>query len=369
MRSFQGWIAPVGLALTLTCSGLYAADQPAASPASTPPPAVTATPATPTLPPLAPVAVAPAVECGPNCAASPGGAALPAPQMIGGFVSGPYYGVGLIPRAAPEGPLPTARIPHLGRGSFAIAENESPRPQDRIFATYNYVNSVGIFSTTGTPLAHADLHREVIGFEKAYFDDRVSFGLRAPLLQTRGAGLSDSDFGDLTLIGKLALLNNRTTGDVVSIGVAVTTANGPDASLPDDPTFHTTLVQPFVGYLWNFERLYLHGFSAIIIPSDAKDVTLLTNDIGLGYRLLGGDDGGRWITSLTPTIEAHVATPLTHRGLSNGQVIGFPDLFVLTSGVHIGLGSRSTLSTGFAVPLSGPRIFDYGVMAQLNINF
>ncbi len=51
------------------------------------------------------------------------------------------------------------------RLSFKIAENESPRPVDRVFVTYNYYNDVDVFHFGSS---RSDLHREMIGFEKTF---------------------------------------------------------------------------------------------------------------------------------------------------------------------------------------------------------
>src|SRR5262249_42311373 len=56
-------------------------------------------------------------------------------------------------------------VPQSGRGPYKIAENESPRPQDRVFLSYNYFNDT---STAFSGLPHSDLHRETFGFEKTF---------------------------------------------------------------------------------------------------------------------------------------------------------------------------------------------------------
>jgi hypothetical protein len=139
--------------------------------------------------------------------------------------------------------------------------------------------------------------------------------------------------------------------------------------LADGSHLHITLLQPYVGYIWNSGRFYAEGFTAVIVPSDARDVTLLTNDVGFGYRAYSDRNCDAWLTELTPTLELHLTDPLNHRGLNGGGEFGFPDIFVLTSGAHIGVGKRSTLNVGFALPLTGPKPFDFEVIAQFNARF
>ena len=69
------------------------------------------------------------------------------------------------------------------------------------------------------------LNREVVGFEKTLFGSDISLGVRLPFLQTSGAagtGIAGDIVGDLTLIGKYAVINNRETGNVLSLGLALT---------------------------------------------------------------------------------------------------------------------------------------------------
>ena len=112
-----------------------------------------------------------------------------------------------------------------------------------------------------------------------------------------------------------------------------------------------------------------HGFSSIIIPTDSRDVTLSTGSLAFGYEVFrAACPGESLINYVTPTIEGHATIPLNHRGINNTPT-GFPDLFVLTNGVHIGLGRSADLTLGVAVPLTGPKLFDIEGMALLNFRF
>jgi hypothetical protein len=294
-----------------------------------------------------------------------------------------------VTRVVPVTALSTVRVPIAGTGALKVAENESPQPQDRVFLTYNFYDHLkgtgspgrmeaaqGI-NVNGTPILvnnvipgvaapRADLHREVFGFEKTFLDGNASFGLRAPVFQLVGDDpFRMQDFGDVTLLFKYAFYNDRCTGNILSAGLAVTAPTGPDV-----PTIagniHPVLLQPFTGFLWNKDRVYVHGFTSLAVPTDDRDVTLLFNDVGIGYWLYRCKEN-RFITSIAPTLEAHITTPLNHRGATDPIIV--PDLTVLTGGLHFGLSGRSTLTLGVATPVTGPRTYDVEAMAQFNWRF
>jgi hypothetical protein len=298
-----------------------------------------------------------------------------AETLLGDLAGGSYFTtVVVIPPASGLSNVATTRlvrVPAVGRGSFKITENESPRPLDRVFINYEYYNHLltGPASNGDVSTVHPNLHRETFGFEKTLFDSRASFGLRVPLFQTvdSGGALQSSDVGDLTFIGKFAFFDNRSTGNLLSGGLAVTAPTGPDEILADGSRLHSTLLQPYLGYVFTAGQFYLEGFTAVIVPTDSRDVTLFTEDIGVGYHLF---DGPRdtFIRQITPTFELHLTDPLDHRGLNNPSGLGFPDILILTTGAHLEL-SRAILTLGAAVPVTGPKVFDIEAIAQLNWRF
>jgi len=322
----------------------------------------------------------------------------------------------------------------LSRGSFKIAENESPQPQDRFFVTYNYFHDVparplgstgeltllpqspnfrafgpgpfplattltGTLNGTGAPgsltTASAsggyDVHRQTVGFEKTLFDGRASAGLRVPVFQsdpafatafdpqrlaafqsqtttgrnlTADADLDNSRIGDLSAVFKYAIINEPACGSALSTGLVVTVPTGGGIPLADGSRLTSALLQPFVGALRTWDRLFVHGFSAVAVGTDARDVTLWFNDIGLGYFVYRADDG--FITAIAPTAEAHLTT-----GLGDDRSAGVfaNDILVLTGGVNVGLGGRATLTAGVATPVTGPRPNRVEAVVQFNWGF
>ena len=111
----------------------------------------------------------------------------------------------------------------------------------------------------------------------------------------------DTAFGDLSLITKYAFWQSHCTGSLLSGGVSVTFPTGPQvfAGSPSITGSHSVILQPYLGYIFNRERWYAHGFSSVSIATQANDVTFLANDFGLGYRLYKACDPCASLTSVT----------------------------------------------------------------------
>lgn len=278
--------------------------------------------------------------------------------MIGDIVSGGY---GALTRNS-SGSV-TSRVPLAGRGAFKIAENESPRPVDRVFLSYNHYNDVNGFGGPG-----GNLNRGVFGFEKTFLEGNASIGVRMPFLQTEGFGSGGLDgFGDLTVILKYAFLNDCNTGNVFSGGVAVTAPTGISPALYNGDRYDATLIQPWLGFIFNADRLYVHGFTSYVHSTDSADVNLYTADVGVGFRLYQGCEDAI-LTSIIPTVEAHANIPLDGSDRYTSTIY-FPDSIVLTGGVHIGLCNRSFLTLGAGLPITGPRPYGAEYLAQYNLRF
>ncbi|MBV9126384.1 MAG: hypothetical protein JO112_23800 [Planctomycetes bacterium] len=414
------------------------------------------------------------------------------PEMIGDFQGGFTFINVLQPVTiqAHDVRLPTAtffapadltvrvRVPNPNEGGFKIADNESPRPEDRLFLNYNYYNNIGHFgggfaggpipitaginsvtniqlpffqgtltppqltdflifrtlaaqslplyneyvhqvilsqdllklrnpspalqaalnrirttfgiTATSVPVpasdfqllgasglvlsgavvqpgSPTDLHREMIGFEKTFLDGNASIGLRAPAFEQEGDGsFRRADFGDLSVVFKYAFLNDEDTGNVLSGGMVVTAPTGADITYLSNSHIHPTRLQPYLGGILNLNRFYLQGFTAVEVPTDARDATYLFNDLGAGYSLYRSSD--RWISAIVPQVEVHVNTPLNHRGLDSAP-IGAIDVVDLTAGTTIFAGEHSALTIGAVTPVTGPKPFDIEALAQFNLRF
>lgn len=245
-------------------------------------------------------------------------------------------------------------------GAYKITENESPRPYDRVYMTYNYFNNVN-----GT---NAGIHREMFGFERAVMDGNASFGMRLPIFeQSSGSDLGVRGFGNLNLIGKYAFINDTETGNVLSGGMLLNLPTGRQTNV-GSATITEVVLEPYLGYIYNAMGgdLFVQGFSAVAVPTDGRDVTIMFNDIAVDYWLVRNEEGGT-VTGIVPTFETHINTPLNHRGV-NSTPFGIQDSIVFTEGVHI-LMPRSVLTLGVAQPITGPKPFDIEAVAQFNLRY
>jgi len=268
--------------------------------------------------------------------------------------------------------------------SAKIAENESPRPLDRLFFSFNYYNNVdrSTLSTNGASVHNIGYFRYTFGVEKTFLDGDFSVGLRAPIntIDADGRvtggiaapGITDTEFGDLSILLKGVLAQNRVTGSLISAGLEVTTATGP-RHFPGAPAEAILVngqrgvsLQPFVGAIWNSGSFFVHGFSSIEIPTSHKDALLLFNDIGVGYYVYRNGETDRLLTAIVPTFELHVNDPLRDRGSAN---IGGPDIVDLTAGATFEFSRCASLAVGFVTPLTGPKPFDFEILTHLNVRF
>jgi hypothetical protein len=280
------------------------------------------------------------------------------------------------PAPRPVQARPAALVPWV-RGD-KIAENESPRPQDRLYLSFNFWDNLNasVNRRLGAGLDNLRVYRETFGLEKTFLDGTASIGLRLPLntLTADGipptTGVTTTDIGDLSIILKAALWQDDATGRLFSAGLLVTAPTGPDlfAGTGSGPP-HSTTLQPFVGYVWTLDRWYLHGFSALDIPTDGGEATLLYNDVGIGYLLYRTPEPDDFLTAIVPTLEVHVNTPLNHRGALRPDGSGTPDVVDLTLGSNFEFRDRTRLAVGVVTPVTGPKPFDFEVLAQFRMRF
>src|SRR5512135_249462 len=360
-------------------------------------PAAPGGPVTPgTTGPAAPPVSAPS----PLSPSEPGAGALPSfaslslrtpPEILGD--QGPISVLQLGPTVPEVPPVPGAPSRRLATGApprgaallpfirqFKIAEMESPRPIDRVYFSFNFYDNLNasINRRLGSSVSNLRVYREFFGLEKTFWDQRASVGLRFPLNSLTadsrfpGLGGTHTAVGDLGVILKYAWWDDRETGDLISSGLLITAPTGP-ASFAGSPStvrgLHDTTLQPFVGFIWNRGEFYLQGFSSVDVPIDTRDVTIYYNDLSAGYFVYHDRGPGRLFTGLAPTLEAHVTTPLNHRGFHLSDPVGTPDVVDLTYGLNVEVRGRSYLRTGIVTPVTGPRPFSLEVLVQYSLRF
>ncbi len=256
-------------------------------------------------------------------------------------------------------------------GAIKVTDNESPRPVDRVYYSYNFFNLVN--RSLNPDIVPMELYRHVVGLEKTFLNGFASVGLRLPIVELFGPrDVTSRDFADMTIVTKMAIWNDRVTGNVFSTGLLITVPTGPAQTLISPGSgnrmiLDDTILQPFIGGILNAtDRLYVHGFSAIAVPTDSKDATVMWNDIGLGYWFLRRPDS-RLIQGLAPTVELHVNTPLNHRGTSSPPIGVFDSVDLIAGGYLI--FARSALGGAVGMPLTGPKPFGVEVVAQYTMRF
>jgi hypothetical protein len=280
------------------------------------------------------------------------------------------------PGGPPTGPVPGAILVPSLRG-FKIADNGSPVPRDRVFFSFNYYDNV---NAAANRLHDADLHnvqfyRETLGLEKACLGGAASLELRLPVntlsadSTVPGLGGTNTAVGDLTGIVKYAFIRNP-AGTWVSSGLAVTTPTGPNsfAGSSQVVNLHSTRLQPFLGYYCARGAFYVQGFFALDVPTDSRDVTILYNDLGVGYFCYQSTDPGAVLSGVAPTLEVHLNDPLNHRGvLRFADPAGTPDVMDLTAGANFVFCRRARLALGVVAPLTGPKPFDVEAIGQFRL--
>jgi hypothetical protein len=311
------------------------------------------------------------------------GAATQAFAMIGDI--SPFY-LGGRASASPVGP-PTPPGPRGGSPiypsirNFKISENMSPRPQDRVFFNFNYYNGLNntVNSRDLSPVTRMKAYIYNFGVEKTFCDGMGSIGIRVPIDNLTADSVpnvistpTSTAMGNLTVFTKYILAQNPQTGSLVSALFAISpqTAPGQFAGARYLFPLNSTTFQPAIGYIYNYNRWYLQGFSGLSFSANPNDVSFAFNDIGIGYFLIRNTDPYSFLTAVAPTVELHVNNPINHRDVFNKfDLAGSPDAVNMTFGLNFGIMNTAVLTCAFVTPLASPKPFDSEAVVMLNIFF
>ncbi len=257
-------------------------------------------------------------------------------------------------------------------------------PQDRLYFTFNYFNNLNaaLNRRFESPVDELRAYRYIFGLEKTFDQGNGSVGIQLPLDTLTGEstitghyvkpGGSSTALNDLTVFTKYIVKKNPRTGSLISVGLAVTPRDGADTFAGANylVAVNDTTVQPFLGYIWRRGRFYLHGFTAIDVPTSIRDVTMVYNDLGIGYFAYTNPDPRGFLRALVPTFEVHVNDPLTHRDFDNQlDLTATPDVVNLTYGINAMIGPNSIFTFGVVTPVTGPQPFQYELIGLLNFRF
>lgn len=340
-----------------------------------------------------------------------------APYMMGDFFgSGGSAGVSQIVVVDPTFTYNTAIDPVVGSlpspgsgggvGRVKLSENGSPIPRDRVFVNTSYFNNVNL------GIGGTDVTRVTPGFEKTFFDGMMSIEMRAPFAYTLDStadlrstsSVHDTQFGNMSFSLKTLLLARPTFALAAGLQVAIPTAS--DVRVYDSATGDVVVrvrndavhLMPYLGGLWTpNSRFFAQGFLQIDVDANGnavslaapngtiampytpltrvgtyQDATFMYSDFGMGYWIRQANDG--LVRGVAPIFEVHYNASLNSTdsiqsgGTRIGTVQNNIDVVNLTAGVNLLIGDRSTLTTGYVIPVGvgSDKQFDGEIRMMLN---
>lgn len=304
----------------------------------------------------------------------------------------------------------------LGGGDrrFKIAENQSPIPTDRIFASYHHFHNPLLLIEDDGRIHDLNFDRVTFGLEKTFCGGLTSLEVRIPFgrgldsdqSNERIGGFRSTEFGNVVLVGKAYLLRSCCWSLSGGVGVSLPTAD--DARYFDEDSLVAEIendsyhLQPFLGMLWTpTSRLFVEGFAAADFDANGYDVligdaapgrgirkvgeyndqSLLMLDIKVGYwmfRNLNCAHG--WIAGVAPTVELHYTGTMQDSDEVAYADPSFPNPIVsdplnrwdnlnLTAGLQFLLWNESILTVYGVAPLHDDEAPLQGFNAAVSSNF
>jgi len=328
---------------------------------------------------------------------SPTAAQSAAPNMIGDFFGG---GAMLSSIHGSHGTVSVAVPSPSGGvvGRIKLAENNNTLPQDRIFFNYSGFKNVPLSPSNVT------VQRFTPGVEKTFLQGMASFQIQAPMAATldsdliadNGFDAENTEFGNVTVMLKLLLLENYCWSLGTGLGVTVPTADDIHVDLADG----TQLVR-----IQNDSVHLMPFFTAAYTPNDVFFAQgFLQFDFDANGNVVQVDDGGplaragkaqdphfvfvdlaagawlyrhqfdRIVTGIAPTIEAHYNRTLQDTDVitSGATRIGSfaDDLEVLNvvAGCTFEVGTSTTVTAGYAFPIGAEADRQFDGEGRLFIN-
>ena len=158
--------------------------------------------------------------------------------------------------------------------NFKFSENQSPRPQDRIFFNFNYYNNMNdtLNRLDQSPVTQMKAYVYNFGVEKTFNDGMGSVGIRVPLDNLTANSFDNvigtptsTALGNITVFTKYILAQNRQTGSLVSACFAITPQTGTSrfAGAPYLFPLNSTSFQPCLAYIYNYKQLLSSGIQRV----------------------------------------------------------------------------------------------------------
>ena len=231
------------------------------------------------------------------------------------------------------------------------------------------------------------------------------------------SGQAIDGLGNINAGFKYLMWSNPDTGSAFAFGMTVSAPTGRDtvvtntlnvtftggtqpAVVPNPPPVGTILTfsettrinptyfQPYAAGLWVADRLFIHDYFGVIVPTDGRVATFINNNFTMGYNIY--ENRCSTITSITPVFGVQLLLPVNHVNnsaapsttvvpanitcigpfpsdqLPGFDSLGFPSQVFLNAGAQFGIGERMLFSAGVIVPVAGPRGYEIGVAAGLS---
>jgi hypothetical protein len=298
-----------------------------------------------------------------------------------------------------------------GSRRVKIGENNSPIPQDRMFAMYNHFHNAyqfteGIFSA-GPVTRQEPIDRFTFGVEKTFLDEWWSVELRVPVvsdLDVEGESFAarGGSWGNLAVIVKRLLYEGEFVALAAGLGLDIPTGSDFESRVGsgilkfENDSLH---LLPYLGAVVDpGGGLFFTGYVQVDVAANGNDVfagvpgqtrqvgiyneqNLMYFDLGAGYWIYD-NPYAEWVTGIAAMLEFHHTTAiqdtdlLVVQGLTTTAMISNTtnrfDVTNVSTGLNFELGGWSNLRVAGVFPLGDSferRFFDAEVQVQYNQRF
>ncbi len=282
-------------------------------------------------------------------------------------------------------------------GRQRVTDNENVLPTDRVFCDYSYFHDAALASPS-------DANRFVPGFEKTFFDQRMSVEMRFPMGVLESSDIvADSptfgttgQFGDIQVILKAIVLQADTWTLCMGLEISVPTAPGINVGLADGTPLvrignSSTHLLPFFGLLVTpNDDWFIQTYLQVDVPASGDPVSanltgsglVSTGEIYDQTQLFADAVVGRWLyrnpagrlSGLAAVFEAHYTgglnapSAIQAGNFTIGNNSAEYNVLDLVVGAHAVVGN-TTWTLGYATPVTEDRGFQGELRCFVNRKF